>query len=239
MPLMIALLACCLAAPLYAEKWTSIDGREIVADFVRLEDESVILRMNGQEHKIALLRLNDASITKAKEIHKSLEEQAVEVAKQPVMEEVVVARLLANLPSAFEGKHFLLTGNADRISLPDGTPLMAATRGKGEGVIAPGHKVQVTFTGGSKATFDFSTKVGTHVNPTFKRQARVEINDNKAVLMTLDRFMNNKSTWQPKEDLISPGQMLTVHAHVKDGKILAGKEATPQEIHAARMKAPK
>jgi hypothetical protein len=224
------------AGVLRAEKWTSMDGREIDAEFVRMENESVVLRMKGQEHKIPIVRLSDESIKKAKQFNEALEKQAEETANLPLVEEELLVRLLAHSPGKFEGRNFLLTGKADKISLPDGTPLMAATRGKGEGVIAPGHKVQVTFTGGSKATFDFTTKVGSHTNPTFKRQARIEVNDNKAMLMTLERFMNNNTTWQPKEDLLESGKILTVHASVFDGVIKSGKEATPQEVHLANMK---
>jgi len=101
-------------------------------------------------------------------------------------------------------------------------------------VIAPDNKVQVTLLGGSKMIMDYATKVGSHTNPTFNRQARVEIDDNKIVLTTLDRFMNNNNTtWIPKEELLKAGQTIHAHAHVKSGAVQVGGEATPQEVRAA------
>ena len=229
-------MSAALVEPSRAERWKSKDGKEIVADFVRMEGDFVVLRMKEKEYKIDIQKLDEASVKKAQDIHSALDKQAEETAGLPILEEEVLAKLLASSPSPFEGKQFLLKGKAVTVSLPDGTPLMAATRGKGEGIIVPGNKVQVTFAGGSKAVLDFSTKVAASINPTFKRNARLEIADNKAVLMTLDRFMNNNSTWQPREELILPGQVFTVHADVRAGAVVCGREATRQEIHEAETK---
>jgi hypothetical protein len=233
--LSLSVLALGLAFPVHADQWTSTDGKVIEADFVRMEDDFVVLRMKDKEYRILALKLNEASIKKARDLNAVIEKQAEEIAGLPIMEEEALAKVLPHSPKSFDGKQFILRGKVGSISLPDGTPLMAATRGKGEGVIAPGHKVQVTFTGGSKAVFDFSNKVAAHISPTFKRNARLEVTGEKAALMTLDRFMNNNSTWQPKEDLITPGQVMAVHAHVQAGTLVCGREATPQDIGKAEM----
>jgi hypothetical protein len=62
---------------LRAEKWTSMDGKEIDADFVRMENDSVVLRMKGQQHKIPIVRLSDGSIKQARQFNDALAKQGV------------------------------------------------------------------------------------------------------------------------------------------------------------------
>jgi hypothetical protein len=48
--------------------WTDVTGRTIQAEFLRLEGEVVVVRMNGAEFKVPFTRLSPPSIEQARQL---------------------------------------------------------------------------------------------------------------------------------------------------------------------------
>ena len=230
----VLVMGLALLGSLHAEQWISLDGKVVNGDFVRLEDGVVILRVNDKEYKIPQEKLSLESVDLALTLKKRLVQQADETKDNSIIDEPLLVRLVANAPQKFEGKHFLLSGHVASVSRPSGTSLLSSSREKEKSVVAVNDRVDVTFSSGTKATFDFSKEVAKNVNPTFKHNARIQIEDNSVKLMTLDGFMTNKAKWITKEVLIAHDQNFIMRASVKDGEILCGDQASSQEIRMAQ-----
>ena len=223
-----------LVGSLHAEEWKSLNGKVINGDFVRLKNGVVVLRVKDKEYEVPQEKLDSESIGLARSLNERLEQQVDAIKEDAIIEEPVLVRLAAHSPGKFEGKHYLLSGHVASISRPAGSSLLSSSIEKEKAMVALNDKVDVTFSGGTKTTLDFSKEVAKNVNPTFKHKARVQIEDNTAKLMTIDGFMTNKAKWITKEILIGQGQNFIMRASVKNGEVICGDQASIQEVSMAR-----
>lgn len=217
-------LALTCTTVLAGDTWTSIDGESITADFVRMEGNAVVLKMNGQEYTVPMEQLTPQSQGYARYLHEGLKEWAMANLEAPIIPENILLEILASDKRKMaEGKTLLVSG-------------IAASVGRNTSLAAnAANLVEVRLQGGTLVQIDFSEEAdGRRTKLKFDID-KVELIRGKATVgggkgTTYHDFTTDKI-------LMARGQAIVIRASVINGRLQGNGLAKEDEVLAAKIAA--
>ena len=204
---------------LYAAPWTNTEGKSIEADFVRLEDKTVVLKAGDKVHKIPLDKLNVESQAFAAYMDQHMNEWALANATSTIISEEILIGLLNYKPKLVEGKNYLVEGIVTEVK-QFGRTLDNE----------PDHKAEVTLQGGSKFPRDFGNEHESNGS------TKVKIQNNQVELQkgrNWHKGVYSNFTFEKK--LLGVGDQVFCKAIINEGKLDITGAASEQEITQAKM----
>ena len=215
----IVFLGC--ANPTFAQdKWTSADGKEITAKFVRISGDNVVLEMKGKEYALPATKLSKQSQDYANYMQENLQKLATKNISLPIISEASLNEILSFNASLAEGKNFLVKGHVKSFDRP--SALSTNT----------GSQVGINLQGGTSFIADYT-------NVADGTRTKIKVEANSVVLLkyrTLDGGAKNPyQDHTPEKTLLSSGESVIFRATVEKGKIIGTGLASSQEITEADM----
>ena len=202
------------------DTWTSIDGKTIKADFVRISDGNIKLKMNGKAYSFRLKKLNKKSQAYAHYLQANLKQWAADNLKSPIISESLLQEILSFDSKIAEGKNFLVEGHIESIR---GTSTLSKRTDS---------KVDLKLQGGTTLIADF-------VDVADGKKTKIKVEDNAVILLKYRKLDGGSSNpyqnHTPEKTLLSVGQSVTIRARVKAGRIIGTSFATSREVTDAQM----
>ena len=208
-----------LASFCQAVPWTNNDGKVIEADFVRLDGEKVLLRMNDKEFQVPLVSLSKNSQAFARYMQEQRVKWATANASSPIISEQILQEITAFSGELTEGKSYLVEG------------LVKSIRGSGSSLDKKrdSSTAMVELTLGTKAEVDFTGQVN-------NSSTKIKLEDGKVFKMKANVFSSNGySDFNPSGILMQNGQKIVLRATVMKGQIVVSGFASEAEITEAKL----
>ena len=202
---------------LFADTWTSSDGKTIEADFVRLKDDSLMLIADGKEYSVPLSRLDAKSQGYARFMQQKTGELVTRSLALPIIPESSLLEVIGYDPKLAEGKFFLMEAQVKTISKSSSlgsSPLTTAV---------------IELAGGTRMEIDMSGEGD-------GRTTKAKVEDGKVVLLKAKSYSDGKwRDFEADENIIENGQVAVFRANVKRGRINGTGVATMEEIIKAKV----
>lgn len=219
--LILALALPVLGPAIAGDSWTSVDGKTINADFVRISDGKVILSMSGKEYPVPLEKLDEKSQGYAQFLQSELTKWARQNLESPILPEQLLGEILQFDAAIVEGRAFLVEGHVGAIGQPRAL----------ERTVPDIADFQLR--GGTQAKADFSEKTGA-------KSSKLKVDRDKVILLKASSYRDGRwKDFTPRETLLEVGQPVVVRVTVRDGKLTEGRLASSQEVTEARLVAAK
>jgi hypothetical protein len=207
-----------------ADTWTNADGKTITADFIRMDGNTVVLKMRGMNYPVPIEKLSEKSQHYALYLSKELNKWATANLKMPIIPEEVLTDIIAYNSQLTEGRHYLVSGTVKSLR-------------SNSGGLNPPDRLTATIelTGGTEVASDFAEQAD-------GRRAKIEVEDDRVMLLKARSFSGGKDDWHnftPDKALVSVGQSIIVRAKVHKGKIEGTGLPSSQEVTQARVLAAK
>lgn len=202
------------------DKWTSEDGKEITAKFVRISGANVVLEMKGKEYALPVAKLSKQSQDYANYMQENLQKMAAKNIDSPIISEATLIEVLSFNANLAEGKNFLVKGYVKSFDKP--SALSTNT----------GSQVGVNLQGGTAFIADYT-------NVADGTRTKIKVEADSVVLLkyrTLDGGAKNPyQDHTPEKTLLASGESVIFRARVEKGKIIGTGLASSQEITEADM----
>lgn len=202
--------------PAFADSWTSVDGKTITADFVRISGSKVILSMEGKEYPVPLEKLDEKSRGYARFLQAELTRWAHQNIDSPILPEQLLEEIIQFDAELVEGKTFLVEGYIGKIgqqrALARSVPTVA----------------EFELRGGTSSKADLAEEV--------PNRGKLKYGPDQ-VELHLARS-GGASGWKDytfEKALLKVGQPVVVRLTVRDGKLVEGQLASSQEVTEARL----
>lgn len=204
-----------------ADIWTSVDGKTISADFVRINGTDVVLKMNGKDYPVALDKLEPKFQGYAIFLQEQLGKWASQNLDMPIISEGILNEIISFNWQLAEGKQFLVEGFVESIK-----PSVSL------GSIS-GSAAEIRLQGGTMLVAKFP-------GATDGRRTKLRINGDGVIIMKARQLTSNgPRNFTPEKTLVGKGQKIVVHAKVKGGRVEGIDIASSQDVTQALMEAAK
>lgn len=200
-----------------ADTWTSTDGKTITADFVRLQQDTLVLNANGKEYAVPMSRLSPKSQGYARFLQQQLNEWAAQNLNSPIISENILLDVLGFNASLAEGKHFLVEGHISSVGKTSSLAATASTT------------ALVTLSAGTRMEIDLSTEAD-------GRKTKLKFDTDKVHQTKARSFSDGRwKNFTVEKTLLAKGQAIIVRASIERGKIVGNGLATSEEVTKARV----
>jgi hypothetical protein len=192
------------------QEWESKNGKIISGNFVKIEDDRIVIYSANKLYKIKFDNLSAASQAKARDLEQDISQKILKLQDGAVIKEADFKQLLAHSPQKLNEMRLFVVGYVDSVTNLTGDSKLSKP--------LPKNQIRIILSGGSSAILDFSEELDKYKSKTFRRTSWIDIDGNTARLKTKSNFMGTSDGSKVVDTLVQPNQSFVFTPTVKNGE---------------------